>query len=574
MTASSQVGDIEFHSRSTAWRYSAPFEVVTAHEPGEVMPALRRIETATANGFYAAGFLAYEAAPDLDPALEVHAPGPLPLLWFGLYRDAPVSVAPEPGSEPELGPWQPMVSEEEYHEAIARIREFIAAGDTYQVNYTFPMRAEVHGDPLSWFHTLVAAQPTEYACYIDTGRFKILSLSPELFFERNGSTLTCRPMKGTRPRGRSSQEDRAFALELTSSEKERAENLMIVDLLRNDMGRISTTGSVEVTELFAAERYDTLWQMTSAIHSETHAATADILAALFPSGSVTGAPKIRTMQLIRALEPFPRGVYCGAVGWFAPGQRACFNVAIRTVLVDAGTLEARYHVGGGITWDSSPEGEYAECLLKARVLTHRRPDFALLESIRFDRGYFLLDRHLARLADSAAYFGIPVRIEEIRASLLEKAVQWGDELLKVRLLVDRVGTHRIEAEPLPSSVPLRIGFAREPVDDRDVFLFHKTTHRRVYETAKASRPECGDVILWNSRGEVTETTIANIVIEKNGRLLTPPVSSGLLPGVMRAQLLEDGAIEEAVLHKHDVETADAIRLINSVRKWIDATLLP
>ena len=567
-------GGVRFVSRAREVRFIEPVEILCAHALEQVVPCVRRVDAAVADGLHAAGFIAYEAAPAFNPDLTTHAPGPLPLVWFGLFRQRTESGPCCDTAVPfSVGPWTAEVGEADYLDAIRRIREFIAAGDTYQVNYTFPMQAAFEGDALSWFRRLERAQRADYAAFIDAAPFTILSASPELFFRLEGDSLETRPMKGTRPRGRWFEEDRRLAAELAASEKDRAENVMIVDLLRNDMGRISDTGSVHVASLFDVERYETVWQMTSTIRSRTSAPLPEILSALFPSGSVTGAPKVRTMQIIRDLEPAPRGVYCGAVGWYSPGRLAEFNVAIRTVAIDQGAGTARYHVGSGITWGSSAEAEYDECLIKAAVLAEDRPEFDLLESLRFDGEYLLLDEHLARLAASAEYFGFEVDVEAVRAALLDETAAFKDGPLKVRLLAARDGTHRIEAGPAAPSTPVRLGFAAEPVDDRDVFLYHKTTHRAVYERARASRPDCDDVLLWNARGEITETTTANVVLEIDGRLWTPPVAAGLLAGTMRASLLANGAIQERVMTKVDVARAGAVRLINSVRQWVDAVLV-
>jgi len=564
-----------FVSRGRVLRFVDPIWVLTARTLDEVVPCLKEVESALDQGLYAAGFLAYEAAPALHDALVTHPPGDLPLLWFKLYRGMEESAA-FPAMEPDdfaLGPWTAAVDRDAYLDAAQRIRELTAAGDTYQVNYTFPLRAAFYGDALSWFQDLYRAQHPDYAAFIDTGRFQILSVSPELFFRLEDGRLEMRPMKGTRPRGRWPEEDHQEAAALAASEKDKAENVMIVDLLRNDMGRISETGSVEVLRLFELERYDTVWQMTSTIASKTTAALPDLFSALFPSGSVTGAPKIRTMQIIRELEKCPRGVYCGSVGWCGPGRRAEFNVAIRTVTIDREQGVADYPVGSGITWASTPLDEYEECLVKARVLGQQRPDFELLESLLFDGAYFLLEEHLTRLAASAEYFGYDVDIVAIRSSLLEAAEVFETSALKVRLLVTRSGSYHIESAPAPSSQPVRLGFAAEPVDDQDVFLYHKTTQRSVYERARTGRPDCDDVLLWNNRDEITETTVANVVLDFDGQRLTPPIYSGLLAGILRAHLLATGEIKESILHKEDVRRANAIWLINSVRQWVQADFI-
>jgi para-aminobenzoate synthetase/4-amino-4-deoxychorismate lyase len=385
-------------------------------------------------------------------------------------------------------------------------------------------------------------------------------------------------MKGTARRGRWPAEDCQAARSLATSAKERAENVMIVDVLRNDMSRVSRVGSVNVARLCELERYPTVWQMTSTVVAQSAASVPEIMAALFPSGSVTGAPKIRATEIIRELEPYPRGIYCGTIGWWAPGGRAEFNVAIRTVTVDTQTGAARYHVGGGITHGSSPEKEYAECLAKAEVLTRPLPVFELLESLRWDGGYFLLREHLDRLAESAAYFDFAFSREAAETALNQyplpahgKADQAGRKapILKVRLLLNRDGACRVESEFLKPSVPLRVGLAATPVDMDQVWLYHKTTCREIYRQALLSRSDCEDVILWNQRGELTESTRANVVLELDGRLCTPPVACGLLAGTFRRHLLETGALQEMVLHRDDLRRAHAIHLINSVRRWIN-----
>ena len=376
-------------------------------------------------------------------------------------------------------------------------------------------------------------------------------------------------MKGTRPRGRWYEEDQALRAELVASEKERAENIMIVDMLRNDMGRISRTGSVHVPEQFTTEAYPTVWQMTSTITSKTDAGLPDIFKALFPCASVTGAPKVETMKIIHALEPHPRGVYCGAVGWYAPDRQAQFNVAIRTAVIDRPTGTTRYHVGSGITWDSAPAAEHAECYQKAAVLAHQPIEIELLETIRFDgERYYLLEEHLQRLRNSAEYFGISCDPDAIQMDLLQQAKTF-DRSKRVRLLLDQQGVCKIEAAPLPASTILSIGFAADPVDAKHRFLYHKTTNRTVYEAARATRPECEDVILWNEGEEVTESTIANIAVRHNDQWFTPPVYCGLLPGTLRAALLREGRLQERVITKEELLGADEVRLINSVRGWVE-----
>ncbi|MCH8204802.1 MAG: aminodeoxychorismate synthase component I [Candidatus Hydrogenedentes bacterium] len=564
------VGDVTFASRQGLRRYASPVEIVSVSALEDVVPALDRIDALVNSGLHAAGFLSYEAAPAFDPAMKTHPPGPVPLLWFGIYGGYSGGSLPDASTASSHSiSWEPLIGREEYAKAVGRIRKWLAAGDTYQINYTFPMRAAVVGDPFELFERLYASQPADFTAYLNAGRFNILSLSPELFFRLDGDRLETRPMKGTAPRGLWYEDDCARALELQRSAKERAENVMIVDLLRNDLGRISRTGSVTVENLFETERYHTLWQMTSSIASKTDASLPEIIAALFPCGSVTGAPKLRSMEIIRELEPRPRGVYCGSVGWMAPERQAQFNVAIRTMCIDTHAREATYSVGSGITWDSAARAEYDECLLKAHVLNHRPPPFELLESLLWDGRYFLLEKHLRRLSHSADYFGIPLDLEAIKRQLAETARTLERGRHKIRLRVTRSGGVHIDAERTRPPGRFKVGLALGPVDTADVFLYHKTTHRSQYDALRLARPELDDVLLWNERGEITESTIANIVVRRAGAWLTPPVSCGLLPGVMREYLLQTGEISEAVIRKEDLDQAERIALINSVRKWIE-----
>ncbi len=574
MSNSSQ---IFFVSRNQTRIFHDPFEIVSVKRVEDVLPALDRIELAVSRGSYAAGFISYEAAPAFDAALKAHSPGSLPLLWFGLFESMETTENPPlPHEDFSVGRWNALVSRDDYLAAVQRIQRFIAAGDTYQVNYTFPMRSSFSGNPLNWFRQLCDSQQADHCAFVDTGRFQILSASPELFFRLDGDLLEARPMKGTRPRGRWHGEDQHIAAELAAAGKDRAENVMIVDLLRNDMGRCSETGSVEVRSLFDVERYGTVWQMTSAITSRTRAPLRTIFEVMFPSGSVTGAPKVRAMEIIRELEPHPRGVYCGSIGWLGPDRRAEFNVAIRTVCIDSSQGVAEYNVGGGITSGSSPDDEYRECCTKASLLTHLRPEFELLETFLFDGQYYLLSEHLRRLAASAGYFDFALDLHQIRLALDEKAARFHSDIVdlknepqKIRLLLARDGSFRLEFEPMRELARVKLGFARESVTSNEAFLYHKTTYRDVYQKAKRSRPDCDDVLLWNERGEITETTIANIVLQINGEWLTPAVDSGLLAGTMREHLLRSGQIRESRLYKSDVARAASIRLINSVRKWMD-----
>jgi para-aminobenzoate synthetase/4-amino-4-deoxychorismate lyase len=389
-------------------------------------------------------------------------------------------------------------------------------------------------------------------------------------------------MKGTAQRGRWLTEDETIRQRLTSSVKDRAENAMIVDLLRNDLGRVSRTGTVTWTKVFEPERYETVWQLTSTVASSLRPGVGlvDVFRALFPCGSVTGAPKVRTMAIIAELEDAPRGVYCGAVGYVAPpaagAPTASFNVPIRTVVVDAESHVAEYGVGGGITYDSSAEGEFDEVVAKARVLTSRRPSFELLETIRRDPGEPIrrLEEHVARLRDSAAYFGFTFAEDDVRAAL-DAAGAGSDRPMRIRLRLARSGRIDLAATPLDRGAePVRLALDDSPVDPTDVFLFHKTTRRGSYDDARARHPDADDVLLVNARGEITESAVANVAVRVGDRWWTPPVDAGLLPGTERAALLAEGRIEEHPVTIDRARAADELAVFSSVRGWRRAVLLP
>lgn len=575
--------------RQGEWRiFREPTRVVQAIDASAVAECLAEVERAVRDeGCYAAGYVTYEAAAAFGlPAHDRDSDG-LPLACFGLFSPRSVEHVRlrAPGSY-RAGPWQPSLDRDAYAAAIDRIKQLIEAGDTYQINFTFRLDAPFTGEPLALLQDLDAAQDGPWGAYVDAGRFVICSASPELLYRRAGDHVECRPMKGTAPRGLWPAEDRARGEGLRASAKNRAENVMVVDMARNDLGRIARVGSVETPSLFDVERYPLQWQMTSTVRARVGAGLSSVFRALFPSGSITGAPKHRSMSIIRELEPSPRGVYTGAIGYLSPHGRQHFNVAIRTVTIDTARERAAFGVGSGIVWDSAERDEYDECRLKAAILLERprfsyatgaRPGFRLLETIGWAPlgGFALLPRHLARLRDSAACFRFSCDLDQIRA-MLDTAV--GDLIgpSKIRVLVSHDGAIVCEGIDLsaPPDGPLQISLAAAPVDASDVFLYHKTTRREVYERARASRPDRDAVVLWNQDGDVTEATEANIVLLLDGERVTPPVASGLLSGVLRAELLETGAIAERRLTVADLRRAPELWLINSVRGWMPATLLP
>jgi len=563
--------------------FKEPVEVLTACTPDEVFQCLEKIEK---SGLWAAGFVSYEAAGAFDDALQTHSPGSLPLLQFGLFQTLEKVDLTSVGNY-SLGEWKPSVTRGEYADAIASIKEHIAAGDTYQVNYTFRLNTDFSGEPFSFFCDLAAAQQGGYGAFIETDDFAICSASPELFFELKDGTITSRPMKGTLPRGLTAEADRTAAEMLQNSPKDRAENIMIVDMIRNDIGRVAEAGSVKTLSKYDVEKYPTVWQMTSTVQGQVNVdavspprssvrgerdedVASTIFKALFPCASITGAPKAKTMELIQGLEKNPRGIYTGSIGFIDPEGNAQFNVAIRTAVIQDG--KAEYGIGGGIVWDSDAEAEYEEALSKAAILTKKMPTFELLETMLWEDGkIFLLGRHLKRLAESADYFNFKCDLNVICDHLRNLRI---DSPTRLRLLLNENGEFDVQVlglKRLEASSTLAI--AKEPVDSGDVFLYHKTTNRAVYEQAKAGFPEADDVLLYNERGEVTESCIANIVVELNGRKVTPPVSCGLLPGTFRDELLEKGEIEEGLVTLKDLKRADSIWLINSVRRWRPVILI-
>ncbi len=597
--------------------FTAPLRVVVANGSAELPSLFAEIESAVAAGLFAAGFFTYESGNCFEPtaAMRPSRPGQ-PQAWFGIYDhpwlfdhrtgafldgDPPGlaqlsagAAAEEPATELPLDTTFGL-TEPQYAERIAAIHELIRAGDIYQLNFTVPLRVHAAGSPAALYRRLRSLQPVPYGAFLhwEPNR-RILSFSPELFFrledhrlEDQGATrrITTRPMKGTAPRGRTTREDRELAEWLRNDPKNRSENVMIVDLLRNDLGRLCTFGSVCAENLFAVERYPTLWQMTSTVTGELRPEVNfhQIFRALFPCGSITGAPKVRAMQLLAKIEDQPRGVYTGAIGFFSKEQTV-FNVAIRTLELDgqSGELDGEcgtMGVGSGIVIDSNPAEEFRECLLKAEFLT-RSPNsfpnsFSLIETLLWHCGYPLIELHLDRLEDSAHYFGFLCDRAEAKAALLAYAATFGDQQpRKVRFLLNREGNLQIADEPLSASTiptgvqPVRVCIAFQRTDPRDPMLFHKTTHRPLYAKALQAATQAGfdDVLFLNSRGEVTEGAIHNIFVERDGCWFTPPIECGLLAGVHRRHILETQPnAEERVLYFEDLRQADAVYLSNAVR---------
>lgn len=570
-----------FGAQSALYRW--PREVLWADAPGEVEPALAALDAAVAAGRDVAGYFAYELGYLFEPRLAPLLPRnrPCPLLLLGVFDGAEPApaiatsyVPPPPGATPSM-------DEAAYQAGVERALELIQAGDVYQINLTYGLDFNA-GDPHALFAALLANQSVPYPAIVDLGGPLILSLSPELFFRIENGRVTARPMKGTAKRARTLAADDAAARALALDPKNRAENLMITDLLRNDLAKIARVGSVRVPELFTVETYRTLHTLTSTIEAELDPGTmpSAILRALFPCGSITGAPKVRAMEIIRELEPEARGVYTGAIGVFRGDGSACFNVAIRTLMIQG--MLGRLGIGGGIVADSEPEAEAAETRLKARFLTGLpshpadQAPFGLIETLRFepDQGFLRLNRHLARLAMSERYFGMRSDYGTIVDELMARGQAYR-ETMRVRLVVFETEQFEITAAPL--AVPRwmwRARFSSHTIESGDPYRAHKTTRRGLYdeEHSNAAADDMDEVLFLNERGEVTEGSRTNVFLERGGILLTPPVASGALPGVLRAELLDQGRAQEIVLKPADLADGKLF-LGNSLRGLIPTALV-
>jgi len=551
--------------------FSEPECVLVAHTRDEVPELLARVEAHAHSGRWVIGYVAYEAAPAFDAALHTQdaPPAGMPFAQFAVYRN--VASTAHSRSEHLNGAWRDETPRANFDAAVDEIKSGIAAGDYYQVNYTTRLHAPFLGNGLSFFDSLRASQPDAYCAYLDFGVWQICSVSPELFFhwDVKNNTLACRPMKGTASRHDDPAQDRAAALALQHSPKERAENLMIVDLVRNDMSRVAQHGTVQVPQLFSVEAWPTVWQMTSTVTCQTNANTTlrEVFRALFPCGSVTGAPKAAAMSAIRALEVSPRGVYCGAVGVLMPGGTALFSVGIRTPVINTTQAIAECGIGSGITLDSAADDEHAEWRAKQVFLMQSCPEYELLETLRLHQGrYWLLRGHLHRLQHSAHALGFSFDAAHITAALTSAAQQRQAGQWRVRLLLAAQGAVNIEVLPLDAlpAAP-QFALASVPIASNNPWLRHKTTRRGIYAELMSKRQGIFDTLLYNERGELTEFTRGNLVVELNGKLITPSAECGLLPGVLREVLLKRKRIQKGIVTMDDLRRAKQVWFINSVR---------
>ena len=580
------------HGRNSqaACHYQNPEEVITAKTAEELFKAFEIIEHRIDDGFHVAGWISYEAGLCLEDKLVTLLPDKLdvPLLKMGVFKERDIICHEganqywrsfdNPGQY-QLGEMRLNQSYEKYENSFNEIQNFLKTGDIYQVNYTMKAHFNFSGSAKSLYASLRNAQQVEYGAYIESDDLTILSLSPELFIRKKGTELTAKPMKGTGKRGRFNAEDEAHKQKLYHSEKDRAENLMIVDLLRNDLSKCVHKGSVQVSRLFEVEKYRTLFTMTSTIEAKMNDVSSpiDVMKSIFPCGSITGAPKIRAQQIIDKLEEHQRGIYTGAIGYFTPEGDMCFSVTIRTLTIN-NDGKGELGLGGAIVADSFVNEEYNECLLKASFVTKNHPHFDLIESLRYcpKEGYSFLDKHLERLENTADYFLNDISIEDIKHDLIEHSSMLlcdDHEFFKVRLLISKDGNCTITSEkmimPNDNNLPLVV-LSPTPINSKDTSYFHKTTERKLYQEELQKYRKltgCYDVLFTNEKKEITEGSFTNIFVKKGGVYYTAPIECGLLPGIYREHLLMDDRYKtlEKKLTISDLESADAVYLCNSVR---------
>ncbi len=570
-----------------------PAEIIKCFNGKNIKYKLLKLEEKLKKGYYIAGFISYEAGLIFEELVSFKTNFKFPVIWFGVYKKPLIfdhrkkrfmnnnklnqqfkKYNMQIKNDYCIKDIKPNLEKKKYIKNIQIIKNCIEEGNTYQVNYTFKHKFNFKGKTENLFYNLCLKQSVAYASFIKTKDKDILSLSPELFFRRNKNNIYVKPMKGTIDRGINYKEDNIKEKKLQNSIKNRAENVMIVDLLRNDLGRISKTGSVKVNKLFEVEKYETLFQMTSTIKSELKSGISwyEIFKNIFPSGSVTGAPKISTMKIINDLEKEPRHIYTGSIGYITPDNKSVFNVSIRTVLIDKKTQQGEMGIGSGIVYDSDENDEYEECLLKSKFLTDKHKEFKLIETILWEKGnLFLLDLHLNRLQKSAKYFNFKYNKLKIIKNLYKKCKKFDyNKKYKIRLLLDIYSNISIISSQLDKQKKVKIKFSNKKTNPKNIVLYHKTTNRKFYdkELEKARKEGFFDVIFINKKEEITEGCISNIIIKKNNVFYTPPVKCGLLNGVYRQFLLEkeDFPLQEKILTKQDIFNADKVYLINSVRK--------
>ena len=557
---------IDFRALGERYTFTQPIKELKTRDLSEVADLLAQVESYQEQGYYVVGYVSYEAAPAFEEKLAVHK---LPLLgeyllYFTVHDRGETSPIPLTYEEVDLpSKWREQTSAEDYEKAISQIHHHLRQGDTYQVNYTVQLKQDLSANPFAIYNRMVVEQEAGYNAYVEHDEMAVISMSPELFFEQNDRELTTRPMKGTTKRGLAEDEDLQEAAWLKQDPKNRSENMMIVDLLRNDMNRISEVGSEHVERLCQVEQYSTVWQMTSTIKSQLRE-DVDLVAifrSLFPCGSITGAPKIATMEIIRDLEPQPRGVYCGTIGLLLPNGRRIFNVAIRTIQLYKG--QAIYGVGGGITWDSTWESEYREVHQKAAVLYRKQARFKLTTTGKISQKSLLFeDQHLERLTKASRYFAFPFDPEDLRQKIeIECQACDSHQDYRLRITLSKSGELELSRQILTPLSPTfcKAKLCLQEADLNQSFTYFKTTHRPHLSLGEQEK------IYHNKSGELLETSIGNLVLKINGKFYTPPTSQGILPGIYRQHLLETGQVEEKFLTVADLNQAETIYGCNAVR---------
>ena len=584
-----ETGKID-NENQKSYIFFKPREIIKIYDYSAVKAALKKIDEYS-DKFFVAGYIAYEAGYIFEKEkFEIGKRSKTPLIHICVFEKA---VVFDHYSGKVLGPAKKLftrkpqksgafktsnlklnIQETEYLQKINKIKGYIESGDTYQVNFTCKYKFDFQGDAYSFYKSLLEKQKVSYSAFCKMKDETVISLSPEIFFRRAGDVIISKPMKGTMKRGKTLEEDEAAEVELKKSLKNRAENIMIVDLIRNDLGRAARTGTVNVSRFFEIEKYSTLFQMTSTVKGKLKKDIkySDILMDLFPGGSVTGAPKIRTMQIIKELEKEERGVYCGALGFITPKKNAVFNLPIRTIKVTKN--KAEMGIGSGIVYDSVPEEEFKECMLKAKFLTEKFQPFFLLETLLWDKKYLFLREHLERMRTSSEYFDFCFDKRKTINELEKTAKNLpACQKYRIRLLSSKDGEIKTEIYPYRESGKRHelAVLSKIKTDPEDIFLYHKTTNRELYdaEYKKYSRKGFFDVVFLNSRKEVTEGAINNLFIQKNGKYFTPPVSSGLLPGVFRAYWIKKTKAKEKILKLTDLKKADGVYLCNSVHGLVE-----
>ncbi|MBP9886855.1 MAG: aminodeoxychorismate synthase component I [Leptospiraceae bacterium] len=563
--------------------FDNPIEILEAYTLKEAETILRNVEIYINKGYYLAGYISYETGYLFEESFKrkwMDIKFSSPLIWFGVYVSPKVEVVTKEKTfkftKENSFSIQNLFLDldfQTYEKKILKILEHIKNGETYQVNFSFRMNFDFVGDVSALYESLVLSQKVSYSAYIHDGKREILSLSPELFFKRKQNKIITKPMKGTSPKGKSQLDDNSIIQNLKKDSKTKAENSMIVDLIRNDLGKISEIGSVKVTHLLEVEEYETLFQMTSTITSnlKQNLTYFELFKAIFPGGSITGAPKYKTIQIINELETSHRGIYTGAIG-FISKEEAIFNIPIRTLEIQNG--KGKMGLGSGIVWDSTPSEEYKECILKQKFFINSI-HFELIESILLKNGkWILLDSHLLRLKKSAEYFGFDFFLENILQSLealrLELIRDRYFESFKVKLTLSKKGKVILEYSNIlkkSKQVNGKIKINTQKVYSTNIFQIHKTSNRHLYDTEykKALQLNLVDYIFLNEKEEIVESCIYNLFIKKAGNFYTPPIDSGCLPGVMREYLLKKKLLKEKTLTLKDLYSAEAIYLCNSVR---------